>query len=107
MKAHIIGVREGPLSAYKGTAAKYFPHSVPLSEVGFALNLMRAKKVEEVFMPEHNTRAKGDDPRTVAATGPRVWHAVYRRPRNEQNVGHLEPKRRRSGSANDSPATRT
>ncbi len=45
----VVGVRRDPLSAYQGILAHHFPQGVPLSEVGFALDLMRARKSDEVL----------------------------------------------------------
>jgi hypothetical protein len=47
--ARVLGVREGPLNTYAAMAAHHFPHGVPLSEIPFVLDLLRAKKAEEVW----------------------------------------------------------
>lgn len=60
-RSRVLGVRADPLSAYDEMAARYFPHGVPLSEIPFALDLLRVKKVEEVLGTRGDTQ-DGDAP---------------------------------------------
>lgn len=47
----VIGVRVDPLSAYAGSVSAAYPGGVPLQEVEFALELMRARKAQDLLMP--------------------------------------------------------
>lgn len=47
----VIGIRDDPLSAYEGTVLNAFPNGVPLLEVEYALELMRARRAQDVLVP--------------------------------------------------------
>lgn len=48
-KGVVVGVREDPLRGYSDEVRRFFPNGVPMSERGFVLALMRARKAEEVL----------------------------------------------------------
>ena len=48
-KGVVVGVREDPLRGYSDEVRRFFPNGVPLSERGFVLALMRARKAEDVL----------------------------------------------------------
>lgn len=54
LDARILGVRDDPLDAYPGLLARHFPDGVPLIETPFVLDVLRAKKAQQMlFPPEH------------------------------------------------------
>lgn len=51
IEARVIGVRRDPISAYADAAAQRFPYGIPLSEAGFATELLRARTAAETLAP--------------------------------------------------------
>jgi hypothetical protein len=49
VESRVIGVRVDPLEAYRDEVKKFYPHGVPTSEAGVALDLMRAAKEKQIF----------------------------------------------------------
>ncbi|MBW3538831.1 MAG: hypothetical protein KY476_01035 [Planctomycetes bacterium] len=48
--ARVIGVRDDPLAAYEFWLPELFPAGVPLSEVPFALDVLRARKLKQALL---------------------------------------------------------
>jgi len=60
IESRILGVRNDPLAVYQDDVNRLFPQGVPLSETAFALELIRARKANEII---HRGPAsdRGDD----------------------------------------------
>ncbi len=75
----IIGVRNDPLSGYSQSVSRAFPDGVPLSEVEFAVELMRAERARDVLTP---VLPPASDNQSTTPPGSNGGDAVPR-PRNE------------------------
>jgi hypothetical protein len=50
-RGRIIGIRDDPLSAYSDVIGYAFPNGIPLNEVPFALDVLRAHKAQQLLNP--------------------------------------------------------
>ena len=82
----VIGIREDPLNAYADALARFFPHGVPISEAGFALHVLRGRKIDEMlyddkrFVPPRPPGAPSDIPSPAEAAAPIRTIAVHATP---------------------------
>eukprot|EP00913_Durusdinium_trenchii_P035266 g32996.t1 len=79
MEARVIGVRDDPLSTYGSDVRKHFPDGIAPGEAAFILDLMRAKKSQELYQSLPNAVRPNSAPPQPMPLKPRS--ALMRRSR--------------------------
>ena len=59
LEAVVIGVQDDPLNAYRDDVRRFFPHGVPLSESGFARDVLRERRARKVIESDFPNRLPG------------------------------------------------